>query len=61
MDADIAAFDPKTIQDKATFAEPYHQSVGMKYVMVGGKLVIDGGELVLGARSGKPIRRAVQQ
>ncbi len=61
MDADIIIFDPKTVQDKATFTEPNQTSVGMKYVMVNGRLVIEDGSLDINSRPGKAIRRPVAQ
>jgi len=60
MDADIIVFDLRTVQDKATFTQPYLPAVGMKYVLVGGVPVISGGELVRDARPGKAIRRSLE-
>jgi len=57
MDADIIVFDLNTVQDKATFTEPYHPSEGMKYVFVNGVSVIEKGQLNLDKKPGKPIRR----
>lgn len=59
MDADVIVFDPRTVEDKATFTEPYLPSVGMKYVLVSGVPVISGGELILDAHPGEPVRRNV--
>nr|WKN39393.1 D-aminoacylase [Tunicatimonas sp. TK19036] len=42
--ADIAIFDPATIQDKATFEEPHQYSEGMEYVLVNGTQVLKDGE-----------------
>ena len=50
--ADIAVFDPATIQDRATFAEPHQYAEGVEYVLVNGTLVIDDGEHT-GARPGR--------
>ncbi|MBI1391758.1 MAG: amidohydrolase family protein [Alphaproteobacteria bacterium] len=41
--ADVVVFDPETIADKATFAEPHQLSVGVEHVFVNGGHVIDGG------------------
>lgn len=60
MDADVIVFDPAIVQDKATFSEPYHPAVGMKFVLVNGVPVIEGGKLLLDAKPGEPIRRIVQ-
>jgi N-acyl-D-aspartate/D-glutamate deacylase len=50
--ADIAVFDPATIQDRATFAEPHQYAEGVEYVLVNGTLVVDGGRHT-GARPGR--------
>jgi len=42
--ADVVVFDPQTITDRATFANPNQLSEGMQYVLVNGVLVIDGGK-----------------
>ena len=39
--ADIVIFDPKTIEDKATFIEPHQYPVGIDYVLVNGTTVIN--------------------
>lgn len=54
--ADITIFDPKTIQDHATPAEPRKLSTGVKAVIVSGKITLRNGYLT-GARNGKMIRR----
>ena len=50
--ADIAVFDPATIQDRATFAEPHQYAEGIAYVLVNGTLVVDDGRHT-GARPGR--------
>jgi N-acyl-D-amino-acid deacylase len=42
--ADIAIFDPATIQDHATFAEPHQYSTGVHHVIVNGEPVLLDGE-----------------
>jgi N-acyl-D-aspartate/D-glutamate deacylase len=56
-DADIVVFDPTTVIDRATFADPAQRSAGMRYVMVAGQLVIDDGRLMEGVRPGRAVRR----
>jgi dihydroorotase/N-acyl-D-amino-acid deacylase len=57
MWADVVVFDPATIKDVATFAEPNQLSQGMEYVLVNGVPVIDQGNKT-GARPGKVLRGA---
>jgi N-acyl-D-amino-acid deacylase len=57
MWADIVVFDPATIKDIATFADPNQLSQGMEYVLVNGGLVIDQGKMT-GALPGKVLRGA---
>jgi N-acyl-D-amino-acid deacylase len=54
--ADVVAFDPATIADRATYEDPEILSRGMKYVMVNGKVAIDGGEFT-GILAGRALRR----
>jgi N-acyl-D-amino-acid deacylase len=42
--ADVTVFDPSTVADKATFAEPRQYPEGIEYVLVNGELVLDRGE-----------------
>ena len=49
--ADITVFDPATVEDRATFAEPRAYPVGIQYVLLNGRLVLDRGEHT-GARPG---------
>lgn len=41
--ADLAAFDPDRVADRATFAAPHQFAVGVDLVVVNGQIVIDGG------------------
>lgn len=54
--ADLVLFDPKTVIDRATFAEPQLFSEGIKMVFVNGELVWDG-KKTTGNLSGKILRR----
>lgn len=56
MDADITVFDPNTVRDRATFAEPRQFSDGVAYVFVNGKLVFDHGKLAESVKPGRGIR-----
>lgn len=53
--ADVVVFDPKTIQDKATFAEPHQLAVGVRDVFVNGVLTISDG-VHTGAKAGRVLR-----
>ncbi len=57
MWADIVVFDPATVTDVATFAEPNQLSKGMDYVLVNGVPVIAQGTAT-GARPGRILRGA---
>jgi N-acyl-D-amino-acid deacylase len=58
--ADIAVFDPKTIRDAATFSDPMHYSVGVRYVFVNGSPVVWDGAIT-DERPGRPVRGAGYQ
>jgi N-acyl-D-amino-acid deacylase len=54
--ADLVLFDPDTIQDHATFAEPLQYSTGISAVWVNGAVVFKDGEPT-DARPGKILKR----
>jgi N-acyl-D-amino-acid deacylase len=53
--ADVTIFDPATIVDHATYAEPTKLSEGVHYVFVNGQLEFDNGNLT-GQKAGQPLR-----
>jgi N-acyl-D-amino-acid deacylase len=53
--ADVVVFDPATIQDHATFANPAQYSTGMIDVIVNGQLALENGEPTT-ARPGRFVR-----
>jgi N-acyl-D-amino-acid deacylase len=53
--ADIAMFDPATINDRATYAKPQQYAVGMRHVFVNGVQVLKDGEHT-GAAPGMVVR-----
>jgi N-acyl-D-aspartate/D-glutamate deacylase len=55
MAADITAFDPETVSDRATFERPHQPSVGIEYVIVNGELVLKRGQITT-ARPGRGLR-----
>lgn len=54
-DADLVAFDPDTITDRATYAE-IAPSEGISHLLVGGAFVVRDGKLDTAARPGRAIR-----
>jgi len=52
MFADITIFDPATIRDVATFEDPTHYSVGIRWVVVNGRAVVENGRMT-NARPGQ--------
>jgi N-acyl-D-amino-acid deacylase len=54
--ADLVLFDPASVGDRATTADPHALSAGIRSVWVNGELVLDQGRTT-GARPGRVIRR----
>jgi N-acyl-D-amino-acid deacylase len=52
--ADVVVFDPKTVQDRATYAKPQQYAVGVRHVLVNGVAVLKDGEHT-GARPGRAL------
>ena len=54
--ADIVVFDPETVIDKATFADPHQYPDGIDAVLVNGKITVQRGEHT-GVLNGRALRR----
>jgi N-acyl-D-amino-acid deacylase len=54
--ADLVVFDPKQLEDRATFEKPFETSVGIRWVLVNGKVAIADGE-PQDVLAGQPLRR----
>ncbi len=55
-DADIVVFDPLTVIDRGTYADPARGPEGIRYVIVNGRLVLDDGRLTDRDRPGRAVR-----
>ena len=55
-DADIVAFDPARVIDRATFTDPALPSEGFAHVLVQGRPVIRDGQLQTGVYPGRGVR-----
>jgi N-acyl-D-amino-acid deacylase len=53
--ADVIAFDPATVADKATYEHPTTLSVGMQYIFINGTLVVNDGKYT-GILAGRALR-----
>lgn len=54
--ADLVVFDPQTVADRATFADPYQGPAGISYVFLNGELVVEDGKYN-GLLAGKVLRK----
>jgi N-acyl-D-amino-acid deacylase len=43
--ADLTVFDPATVRDESTYAEPHRYPTGVPYVLVNGAVVVDAGAM----------------
>jgi N-acyl-D-amino-acid deacylase len=57
--ADLVLFDPRTIRDRATFADPHQFPEGITHVIVNGEPIVEGGQPT-GRRPGKVLKRHQQ-
>jgi N-acyl-D-aspartate/D-glutamate deacylase len=55
-DADLTIFDPNTVGDRSTIADPAQMAAGVEYVVVAGQVVKEGETLHKDRRLGQPIR-----
>jgi N-acyl-D-amino-acid deacylase len=55
--ADLVVFDPTTIDDQTTYAEPTREPAGIDYVMINGQVVVDHGRFDAKKLAGQVIRK----
>jgi len=55
MKADVTIFDPATVRDLSTYADPSHYSEGIRHVLVNGQAVVADGKMT-DARPGQVVR-----
>ncbi len=55
-DGDVVIFDPETVEDTATFAQPLRTPKGMEYVIIGGTVAARDGN-ILCRKAGKSVRK----
>jgi N-acyl-D-aspartate/D-glutamate deacylase len=53
--ADLVVFDPKQLEDRATYERPFETSIGVRWLFVNGKTAIADGE-PQEIRAGRPLR-----
>jgi N-acyl-D-aspartate/D-glutamate deacylase len=58
--ADVTVFDPRTVQDRATYLDPHQYSIGIHHVLVNGVPIIRAGALT-GARPGRVLKGPARQ
>ena len=57
--ADVIVFDPKTVSDRSTYAQPELPAAGMKYVIVNGQIAVENGAYT-GVLAGRALRKSVR-
>ena len=57
--ADIVIFDPETIADKATYADPKQYSVGIDTVIVNGQIAMENGVQLEDVHAGRMLRKKI--
>jgi N-acyl-D-aspartate/D-glutamate deacylase len=55
-DADLSVFDPNTVIDKSTYANPKQYSEGFRYVLVNGTFVVRDGKLQANVTPGQGVQ-----
>jgi N-acyl-D-aspartate/D-glutamate deacylase len=55
--ADLAAFDPNELEDRATYEKPFEQSAGVRWLLVNGQIAIADGQ-PQGVLAGRALRHA---
>ena len=58
--ADLVVFDPKGLEDRATYELPFEPSVGVRWVLLSGETAIANGALQT-TLAGRPLRRIARQ
>jgi N-acyl-D-aspartate/D-glutamate deacylase len=58
--ADLVAFDPRQLVDRATYEKPFETSAGVRWLLVNGKIAIADGE-PQNIFAGRPLRRVVAE
>jgi N-acyl-D-amino-acid deacylase len=56
--ADVVVFNPATVADVATYAEPRQYPAGIEHVIVNGQVAVERGSQTT-ARAGRMLRRGV--
>ena len=57
-DADLVVYDPATVNERSSFADPHQFPVGLPHVVVNGVVAVRDGQHT-GAAAGRVVRRGV--